>query len=41
MIDLSNLFPEEQTIPKDVQLKESIEQHEYLINGELLQWQAT
>ncbi len=40
MIDLSNLFPEEQTIPKDVQLKESIEQHEYLINGELLQWQG-
>lgn len=40
MIDLSNLFPEEQTIPKEVQLKESIEQHEYLINGELLQWQG-
>jgi glyceraldehyde-3-phosphate dehydrogenase (NADP+) len=40
MTDLSNLFPDEQSIPEEVQLKEAIEQREYLINGQLLQWQG-
>ncbi len=40
MTDLSNLFPEEQSIPEEVQLKEPIEQREYLINGKLLQWEG-
>jgi glyceraldehyde-3-phosphate dehydrogenase (NADP+) len=40
MTDLTNLFPEEQSIPEAVQLKDNVEQREYLINGELLQWQG-
>ncbi|HTH55467.1 MAG TPA: NADP-dependent glyceraldehyde-3-phosphate dehydrogenase [Cyclobacteriaceae bacterium] len=40
MTDLSKLFPEEQSIPEAAQLNQSIEQREYLVNGELLQWQG-
>ncbi|GHM99005.1 glyceraldehyde-3-phosphate dehydrogenase [Cytophagales bacterium WSM2-2] len=40
MIDLSNLFPDESAIPESVQLPGKIDQREYLVNGELLQWQG-
>jgi len=40
MTDLSKLFPEESSIPESVKLPGVIEQREYLINGELLQWQG-
>lgn len=40
MTDLTNLFPDEQSLPESVLLKEPIEQREYLINGELQQWQG-
>jgi glyceraldehyde-3-phosphate dehydrogenase (NADP+) len=35
---LSDLFPAEGSIPANAQLKEVIEQREYLINGELRRW---
>lgn len=35
---LSNLFPDEASLPAHVLLPQSIEQREYLINGELLRW---
>jgi len=35
---LSDLFPAEISIPANAQLKEVIEQREYLINGELRRW---
>ncbi len=35
---LSDLFPAEGNIPANAQLKEVIEQREYLINGELRRW---
>ncbi len=38
---LSNLFPEESTIPAQYQIGEYIEQREYLINGTLRQWTGT
>src|SRR5258706_15725046 len=41
MTDLSTLFPDEQSIPEEVQLKDPIEQREYLINGKLLQWEGS
>jgi len=37
---LSNLFPEESTMPEQHQLSSSIEQREYLINGTLRQWKG-
>jgi glyceraldehyde-3-phosphate dehydrogenase (NADP+) len=37
---LSSLFPEEKSIPANVQLPAYMEQREYLINGELLIWQG-
>src|SRR6267154_2991042 len=41
MTDLSKLFPEESSIPESVRLPGVIEQREYLINGELHQWQGS
>src|SRR5712664_3845855 len=38
MIDFSTLFPEEKSIPPSVKLPDNNEQHEYLINGEMLTW---
>lgn len=38
---LSDLFPEESTIPTQYQLGSYIEQREYLINGTLRQWTGT
>jgi glyceraldehyde-3-phosphate dehydrogenase (NADP+) len=38
---LSNLFPEESTIPAAYQIGEYIEQREYLINGTLRKWTGT
>jgi glyceraldehyde-3-phosphate dehydrogenase (NADP+) len=38
---LSNLFPEESTIPAQYQIGEYIEQREYLINGTLRKWTGT
>ncbi|MFM9839167.1 MAG: NADP-dependent glyceraldehyde-3-phosphate dehydrogenase [Cyclobacteriaceae bacterium] len=38
---LSNLFPEESSIPSQYQIGEYIEQREYLINGTLRQWTGT
>jgi glyceraldehyde-3-phosphate dehydrogenase (NADP+) len=35
---LTNLFPEESTIPAHVQLPTRIDQREYLVNGKLLTW---
>jgi glyceraldehyde-3-phosphate dehydrogenase (NADP+) len=35
---LTNLFPEESTIPAHVQLPARIDQREYLVNGKLLTW---
>ncbi len=35
---LTNLFPEESTIPAHVQLPVRIDQREYLVNGKLLTW---
>ncbi len=40
MNDLSSLFPEEKSIPPSAKLPENNEQHEYLINGEMLTWQG-
>jgi len=40
MIDLKNVFPEKNTLPDRVVLDKPIEQREYLINGEILQWQG-
>lgn len=36
--DLSQLFPAESDIPKNYQLDGMIDQREYLVNGELVQW---
>ncbi|NOS55166.1 MAG: NADP-dependent glyceraldehyde-3-phosphate dehydrogenase [Cyclobacteriaceae bacterium] len=38
---LSNLFPEESSIPEQYQLRAYVEQREYLINGQLRQWAGT
>jgi glyceraldehyde-3-phosphate dehydrogenase (NADP+) len=38
---LSNLFPEESSIPEQYQLRAYVEQREYLINGQLRQWTGT
>ena len=38
---LSNLFPEESSIPEQYQLGSYVEQREYLINGTLRQWKGT
>jgi glyceraldehyde-3-phosphate dehydrogenase (NADP+) len=38
---LSNLFPEESSIPEHYQLSAYVEQREYLINGQLRQWTGT
>jgi len=38
---LSNLFPEESSIPEQYQLSAYVEQREYLINGQLRQWTGT
>lgn len=38
---LSNLFPEESSIPEQYQLDSYLEQREYLINGTLRQWKGT
>ncbi|MCA6379011.1 MAG: NADP-dependent glyceraldehyde-3-phosphate dehydrogenase [Cytophagales bacterium] len=38
---LSNLFPEESSIPEHYQLRAYVEQREYLINGQLRQWTGT
>jgi len=38
---LSNLFPEESSIPEQYQLSAYLEQREYLINGQLRQWTGT
>jgi glyceraldehyde-3-phosphate dehydrogenase (NADP+) len=37
---LATIFPSEAAIPKSFQLHEKIDQREYLINGELIQWQG-
>ncbi len=38
---LTNLFPEESSIPEQYQLSAYVEQREYLINGQLRQWTGT
>jgi len=38
---LSNLFPEESSVPEQYQLSAYVEQREYLINGQLRQWTGT
>ncbi|HPS27216.1 MAG TPA: NADP-dependent glyceraldehyde-3-phosphate dehydrogenase [Bacteroidales bacterium] len=40
MNDLKNLFPKKNTLPDGVVLDKPVEQREYLINGEILQWQG-
>lgn len=37
-IDLKNLFPKENEIPKEYDFSESIEQVEYLVNGKIQTW---
>jgi glyceraldehyde-3-phosphate dehydrogenase (NADP+) len=37
---LSNVFPEESAIPEQFRIQQSIEQREYLINGEMKTWEG-
>jgi glyceraldehyde-3-phosphate dehydrogenase (NADP+) len=37
---LTNVFPEESTIPEQFRIQEPIEQREYLINGEMKKWEG-
>ena len=39
-LDLSSLYQEEKDIPPQFQVKETIEQKEYLVNGELVPWEG-
>ncbi|MBS1680280.1 MAG: NADP-dependent glyceraldehyde-3-phosphate dehydrogenase [Bacteroidetes bacterium] len=40
MNDFISIFPEEKAVPSSVQLPADLEQREYLINGQMLQWQG-
>src|SRR5688572_24149721 len=37
---LSNVFPQEETIPDQFKIKQTIDQREYLINGKLKVWEG-
>jgi glyceraldehyde-3-phosphate dehydrogenase (NADP+) len=38
---LTNIFPEESSIPEQFRIQEQIEQREYLINGEMKKWEGS